>query len=325
VGCATILGIGAVIAVCAGIGSYLDSLIPAAPPDSSGTGNVNAVTEQPDTTKSVSDAIPSDVRFEILEEDTLGNIKRMLTVTLSRKVQPEALRSIAKKLKDNAKTNYERTFIEYYLPSDDVQGSAWATSHFNPDLQVSILGPTIEESEAAANDPDWPTSPTKYDSAREAILAMHDYSEENNTFDVRSRNPPHIRISAQVVENDLREVIIEENKRALLYGVYRTFIHTDAQKVTVSAIPVQMSFDDDETQLLHRFGRTITITRQQSLEVARHWLDVESFSDLVETKNFDGEPMTDMWTDKFKRGYYNDSPPGLDRFYQAVIRTVTEN
>ena len=35
---------------------------------------------------------------------------------------------------------YERVFICYYLPGMILDSGAWATSHFNPTLQVRILG-----------------------------------------------------------------------------------------------------------------------------------------------------------------------------------------
>ena len=47
---------------------------------------------------------------------------------------------------------YERTFIEYYLPNMVHGCGAWATTHFTPRLEVSILGFTAEEQRAAGCD-----------------------------------------------------------------------------------------------------------------------------------------------------------------------------
>jgi hypothetical protein len=35
---------------------------------------------------------------------------------------------------------YERVFICYYLPGMEVGAGAWATGHFNPELEVKVLG-----------------------------------------------------------------------------------------------------------------------------------------------------------------------------------------
>ena len=57
------------------------------------------------------------------------------------------MRTIARKLKNNERKNYNRTFIFYRLPNMGVDRGAWATSHFDPELEVRILGLTAEEEE----------------------------------------------------------------------------------------------------------------------------------------------------------------------------------
>lgn len=90
-------------------------------------------------------AIPEDVTFTVIKQDRYGDTKRSLDIRLNRKVPKDVLRTIALQLKDADSGRYERTFIVYYLPEMQVGAGGWATTHFNPNLEVRILGLTIEE------------------------------------------------------------------------------------------------------------------------------------------------------------------------------------
>lgn len=89
--------------------------------------------------------VPSDVSFSIIDSSTIPGIKRRLDVRLNRKVSEQTLRTIALKLKAQDSRAYDRTFITYYLPGMAVGAGAWATTHFNPVLEVRILGLTAGE------------------------------------------------------------------------------------------------------------------------------------------------------------------------------------
>lgn len=94
--------------------------------------------------------------YTIIDTDIIRGIKRSLDVRLNRKVSQDELRSIAIELKNKDPKEYERTFICYYLPDMKVDAGAWATTHFNPNLEVKILGFTVEQEKALKqqhNDP----------------------------------------------------------------------------------------------------------------------------------------------------------------------------
>jgi hypothetical protein len=57
-------------------------------------------------------------------------------------------------LKQLDKNTYQRTFIGYYLPGMEVGAGSWATTHFNPNLEVEILGATGEEEAKLKSNPD---------------------------------------------------------------------------------------------------------------------------------------------------------------------------
>lgn len=98
-------------------------------------------------------SIPSDVSFTIADSHTVPGIKRSLDVRLNKKVSEENLRVIALKLKADDPRNYERTFIAYYLPDMTIGAGAWATAHFNPNLEVRILGLTAEAEKTLTQEP----------------------------------------------------------------------------------------------------------------------------------------------------------------------------
>ena len=112
--------------------------------------------------------IPADVTYTIINTDVIPGIKRSLDVRLNRKVQEDVLRSIARELKKADRNRYERTFIVYYLPEMKVGAGGWATTHFNPDLEVNILGLTAKQEEALFNAPE--------DAKREVIGSWLDQS-----------------------------------------------------------------------------------------------------------------------------------------------------
>lgn len=86
-----------------------------------------------------------EITYSIINCDTFLNYKRSLDVRLNKKVSKATLRAIALMLKAQDSRHYERTFICYYLPGMEVDTGAWATTHFNPNLDVRILGLTIEQ------------------------------------------------------------------------------------------------------------------------------------------------------------------------------------
>jgi len=63
------------------------------------------------------------------------------------------LQKLALKLRQGEPIKYDRIFICYLLPGMTPGAGAWATSHFNPNLEVKIWGTTIEEEKALMSKP----------------------------------------------------------------------------------------------------------------------------------------------------------------------------
>jgi hypothetical protein len=85
------------------------------------------------------------VVYSIIKTETVASAKRSLDVRLNQRVSEDVLRAIALELKGQDATRYDRTFILYYLPDMEVGAGAWASTHFNPNLEVRILGLSPEQ------------------------------------------------------------------------------------------------------------------------------------------------------------------------------------
>lgn len=91
-----------------------------------------------------------DLAYSVIDSDMIPGAKLSLYVRLSRKATEKELAQIARELKDGTPGSYSRTFIVHYLPGMQPGAGAWATTHFNPSLQVRILGMTTEQEQALA-------------------------------------------------------------------------------------------------------------------------------------------------------------------------------
>lgn len=110
----------------------------------------SSTVQDQDSAVSSPTTIPSDVTYTIINTDVIPGLKRSLDIRLNRKVSKDVLRLIAMNLKKDDPKRYKRTFIVYYLPDMEVGAGGWATTHFNPELEVKILGLTTKQEEALA-------------------------------------------------------------------------------------------------------------------------------------------------------------------------------
>ena len=87
--------------------------------------------------------------YEIIGRDRSGNTRCSFDVRLEERVPESSIRNIAEEIKRREAEECERVFIVHYLPGMEVNAGAWATSHFTPNLEVRILGQTVEQANSA--------------------------------------------------------------------------------------------------------------------------------------------------------------------------------
>ena len=164
-------------------------------------------------------------------------------------------------------------------------------------------------------------SESKFKSVEAMIEEFSDYSVSNKTFKILKNEPLHIQLSPRVVKSDPSNVIELEVKRAVIYGVYRTFVHTNEGSITVTAIPREINFDNKKEKYLKEFKRTISITREKALELLKKNIKVKSFSQLVTEKKIGSLVFKDQWSKSFNRIYYNDQgSPGINLFFGELTK-----
>lgn len=94
--------------------------------------------------KYTKEALPKNFYYEIIKDESNAVLeKNQLTVEISEKLTVGQIASLAQELY-NSKDNRRRFYIWYKIKDID-NGTTWATSHFDPELEISINGSTTEE------------------------------------------------------------------------------------------------------------------------------------------------------------------------------------
>jgi hypothetical protein len=132
-----------------------------------------------------------------------------------------------------------------------------------------------------------------------------DYSSENGSFKLISSTPLHLQLAPTVVSGDSPENVERELRRAVLYGVYRTFIHTNADAVIVTSMPNQVTINPHTSKLLDKPTLMATVTRAQALQAVKHLVDAQQLSDLVIPEQA-GTIQLDNWRKDFEAVYFED-------------------
>lgn len=99
-------------------------------------------------------SIPEDVTYELISEYPNEKLsKSNIEVRLNKKVDESILKEIAFEIRES-RTQYEKLWIFYLLPDMNSGSSAWATTHFTPDLKIDILGSTEAQEKVTAQTTD---------------------------------------------------------------------------------------------------------------------------------------------------------------------------
>jgi len=94
--------------------------------------------------------LPADFTYTILE-DTSDSIleKNQLTIELSKKITVGQIATIADELY-NSKQKRRRFYIFHTVKGMNSTNGVWAISHFDPELEIQILGSTEEQDSKTA-------------------------------------------------------------------------------------------------------------------------------------------------------------------------------
>jgi|APLak6261669087_1056070.scaffolds.fasta_scaffold03782_2 hypothetical protein len=84
--------------------------------------------------------IPDDVTYSIIKDKNKRDIKRTVEIRLNKQIDKDVLREIALSIKERENQAYQKTFIGYFIEGGDDKQGYWATTYFNPDLDIQIIG-----------------------------------------------------------------------------------------------------------------------------------------------------------------------------------------
>ena len=89
--------------------------------------------------------IPDGVIYSVINHTSHLPFKESFDIRLNGRVTKEVLELIAQEIKKSVRANPKRIYIVYYLQDMTVGAGGWASSHFNPELKLTIYGSTVDE------------------------------------------------------------------------------------------------------------------------------------------------------------------------------------
>ena len=162
---------------------------------------------------------------------------------------------------------------------------------------------------------------TKYPTVKAMIESFNDFSEIEGTFHIVSEEPLHIELSPTISPGDPSDVIERRVMDTMIYGIYRTFIHTPVQRVTVTVLPQTLTIGRHPKLTPSLSSTTVTKTREEALILLRKFFPTKDFSDLVTTENISGVNVPDGASETFNRIRFPDQgTPGVDTFYRELSK-----
>lgn len=97
------------------------------------------------TGKYIKEDLPSNFEYRIIKDESNPSIeKNQLEVEINQKLTEGQIATLAEELY-NTKDKQRRFYIFYILKGNENSIVAWATSHFDPELEISISGSTNTE------------------------------------------------------------------------------------------------------------------------------------------------------------------------------------
>lgn len=165
-----------------------------------------------------------------------------------------------------------------------------------------------------------------------ALVALHDYAVEDGSLKLLSAQPLHIQLAPKFPSSELASLSVREHTlieaklaQTLLYGVYRSFIHTEIAEITITAVPLIQDSTTSKKQYLQPLAQRIYVSREAALNVAKRVLSIERFEDMITTRWQNGIEYKNQWSEHFESGYYSDRKPGLNVFITTLMSVRTKD
>jgi len=157
-------------------------------------------------------------------------------------------------------------------------------------------------------------APKHFDSVQNMMTDFNDYDPSAGDFAVLKDRPLTVTISPVIMPGENPVVVDQELEKASVYVAYRTFIHTDAKQISVTAFPRELNFQTHKSSFLKSKSIKFTITRDTALKNVQRFLEVNNLSELI------GDNGTSFTTDFKNCCYLPEGNPGLKSFYATISK-----
>lgn len=123
----------------------------------------------------------------------------------------------------------------------------------------------------------------QFNNVTDMMNKLGDYSEDTGQFQLISEKPAHFILSPFFFTGDDSRTRVGEVRRMMLYGVWRTFAHTDADVVTVEILPRHVTdlAKANEGSIMQDQKVSVTVTRDFALESLTRHTGLTRFDDLI--------------------------------------------
>ena len=124
----------------------------------------------------------------------------------------------------------------------------------------------------------------------------------NFAFEVKDESPPRLILFPEVNPN----IEKYEVERAIMEGVYRTFVHLNISCINLSVIPRKLGENDYTKEV------GLSICRDDAVLSLSQVLGVSDLKSLITTETVAGVKFENQWIPEFSRVYYGEHRTGDD-------------
>lgn len=140
-----------------------------------------------------------------------------------------------------------------------------------------------------------------FEKPRQMFSNFNDYRESEGELAFISEEPLSIRISKKVQQGD--KMAKQYSEISFIYAIYRTFMNTSADLITVESYPIEINAKNGKEKPLKQFTLKATVSRDKALNVLRQYTNAQSFDDLIQLRENNqyrtiGVDGSELW-DKF--------------------------
>ena len=162
--------------------------------------------------------------------------------------------------------------------------------------------------------------PTKFPTVEKMLEELTDFSAEAETFKLVAKSPLHIQVSPRVYRTQRAEITESLVQMAAVETVFRAFVHTGIDKITVTVAPKTIE-TGSSGEYLDQHRVTMTATRKGALKLLNQYFPGKGFEDLVTVDSIADTPSSDFKSTLFNRMTFPDQgEPGVEKVFKDLAQ-----